>query len=265
MTQSASNKTPVGMNRTGVATSPRMAPEMEQAARRLSPASDGSSEDLAQVRSLYVAHATRFGTMPPPASLKEAGADALQMLKGNKPLVLLDKLGSRLGFERTGVRMYEALLSRVRGGPTWDGGPTAAEIAAIRAGELDHFQLVKDWIIRLGSDPTVVTPAAEVSAVAALGPLQVLGDPRIPLRCALDAILIIELTDNDGWSLLIDLATSVGMTEMAADFQRAFAVEQQHLQTVRSWIKSGLLADAHLDLSDEAGEEADTLQQVPLH
>jgi len=265
VTQSASNKTPVGLNRTGIATSPRMAPEMDQAAKLLSPASDGNADDLGRVRSLYVAHATRFGTMPPPASIKEAGADALQMLKGNKPLVLLDKLGARLAFERTGVRLYEALSSRILGGPTWEGGPTAEDVALIRAGELEHFQLVKNWITRLGSDPTVITPAAEVSAVAALGPLQVLGDPRIPLRCALDAILIIELTDNDGWSLLIDLATSVGMTEMAADFQRALAVEQQHLQTVRGWVKAALLADAHMDLSEEAGEETDTLQQMPLH
>lgn len=260
MNQNTSNKTAVGLNRTGIATSPRMAPEMIEAARSLSPASDGSEEQVARVRALYVAHATRFGTMPPPASLKEAGADVVQMLKGNKPVVLLDKLGNRLAFERTGVRLYEALMSRVRGGPSWDGGPEAADIASIRADELEHFHLVKAWIVKLGSDPTVITPAAEVAAVAALGPLQVLGDPRIPLRSALDAILIAELTDNDGWALLIDLARSVGMTEMADDFQRALIAEERHLQRVRSWVRSGLLADAHMDLSDETDEEADTLQ-----
>lgn len=265
MKQEATNKTPVGLNRTGIATSPRMAPEMVQAAEQFSPVDEGSQQDMARVRSLYVAHATRFGTMPPPASLKEVGADTLQMLKGNKPLVLLDKLGNRLAFERTGARLYEALSSRVRGGPNWEGGPSAEDIAAIHADELEHFQLVKNWITKLGSDPTVITPSAEVSAVAALGPLQVLGDPRIPLRCALDAILIIELTDNDGWAMLIDLAASVGMTEMAADFQRALMAEEQHLQAVRSWVKSALIADAHMDLTDETGEEADTLQQTPLH
>lgn len=257
MTQSISNKTPIGMNRTGIATSPRMAPEMVQAATALSPASE-----IARVRALYAAHATSLGTMPPPASIKEVGADALQMLKGNKPQVLLDKLGNRLAFERTGVRLYEALMSRILGGPTWEGGPQAEEIAAIHRDELQHFQLVKDWIVKLGSDPTVITPAAEVAAVAALGPLQVLGDPRISLRCALDAILIVELTDNDGWSLLIELARSVGMTEMANDFDKALLVEDQHLQKVRAWVRSGLLADAHLELTDEPGEETDSLQRA---
>ena len=37
---------------------------------------------------------------------------ALNKLTGVSPEMLIDKLGERLAFERTGVRLYEALLAK---------------------------------------------------------------------------------------------------------------------------------------------------------
>ena len=51
-----------------------------------------------------------------------AGA-ALQALKGGPPTQFLDKLGERLAFERTGVRLYEALISKHEALGSFAGGP----------------------------------------------------------------------------------------------------------------------------------------------
>lgn len=259
------NKTSIGTNRTGMLASPQSSEEMIRATELFPPTSVGTPEAASRVRALYVAHATTFGTMPPPESLAEASVAALQALKGNKAVVLMDKLANRLAFERTGSRLYEALTARIAGGPSWDGGPTADEVSAIYSEELRHFQLVKRYIEQLGGDPTLVSPSADVSAVASLGLIQVLGDPRIPLHYALHGILVAELTDTEGWATLIDIAATFGQDEMAEDFRRAHAVEEEHLTRVRDWIHAAVIADANMELEEEPGEQEETLGGVSLH
>jgi hypothetical protein len=36
----------------------------------------------------------------------------LDILKGESPQILLDKLGERLAFERTGARLYDAFITK---------------------------------------------------------------------------------------------------------------------------------------------------------
>lgn len=259
-----SNKTPIGRNETGIAASPEMATDMVRAAESRLPAEAGTGSEFRRVRAMYIAHASPFGSMPPPASLREAAVDALQRLEGNRAPVLLDKLGKRLAFERMGSRLYDALLGRVEAGMTWEGGPTVAIVSGIRADELRHFHLVKECIEQLGSDPTVMTPSADVAALASLGLVQVLGDPRIPLRDALDAILIAELTDNEGWSTLIELASALNQHEMADEFRQALATEDDHLAQVRSWVKNATLADATRNLEEHPGHQREWYEQISI-
>jgi hypothetical protein len=162
-----------------------------------------------------------------------------------------NQLSDRLAFDRTGSRLYEMLLARVGASPTWDGGPSVEEVRSMLIEELQHFQLVKKSIERLGGDPTLVSSSAETSAVASLGLVQVLGDPRVPLRHAAHAILIAELADNDGWTMLIDVATAMGHDSMAADFRAARVVEDEHLARVRGWLRQAAVAEASMDLDDE--------------
>jgi hypothetical protein len=258
------NKTQMGMNRTGMALSPRMGPEMIRATE-MYPSASTDGESIATVRALYDSQAIPIGTMPPPSSLKEASLTALEMLKGNKALVFMDKLGARLGFERTGARLYEALLPRLEAGPNWEGGPTLEEVHRIRAEELEHFHLLRRCIEELGGDPTVQTPCADVSATASLGIVQVLGDPRISLRHALDGILVAELVDTEGWSALVELATSLGHEEHARLFQAAHLAEEQHLLRVRAWVRSAVLAEANMKFNEEPGVAQEALEGVRLH
>lgn len=260
------NKIKVGLNRTGIALSPRMGPEMVRAAEMYSPDPVGGLT-IEAVRASYAAEALPIGTLPPPSSLKEASLQALQMLKGNKAPVYIDKLGARLAFERSGARLYEALLPRLEAGPTWEGGPARDDILEIHADEVQHFQLLRNCIEQLGGDPTVQTPAADVSAVSSLGLMQTLGDSRMSLLQALHCILIAELVDNDGWATLIELSSVVGQDEHTRHFMAAQAAEERHLVRVRGWVRSALLADAGMDLDEEFadGNGRDRYGETPLH
>jgi rubrerythrin len=231
--------TDVGQNRTGIATSPLDARALiegtrEAAAPRL------DLEELSRVRLAYSAEVEPVGSMPPPASLKGAAKAALKVVQGQHPMVFLDELGERLAFERTGTRLYDALLVKVAAAHHHQGGPTRQDIEEIRDDELRHAAMVKTAIESLGADPTVVTPAADLAAVASQGLVAVLTDPRTTLTEALKAILIAELADSDAWVTLQDLAERLGHAEIAAQFRAAVVEEEQHLTLVRSWLATSI-------------------------
>jgi bacterioferritin (cytochrome b1) len=111
---------------------------------------------------------------------------------------------------------------------------------------LRHFLLLKKAITTLGGDPTVQSPCADVAGVASLGILQVLTDPRTSVTQCLQAILTAELTDNDGWRLLINLSDTLGYTEMVNDFRAALEDEEEHLTNVRGWLSEKVLEKAQV-------------------
>jgi hypothetical protein len=51
-------------------------------------------------------------------------------------------------------------------------------------------------------------------------------------------MLAVELTDNAGWELLIQLADDAGEDELSASFLTALGEEQQHLAIVKEWLST---------------------------
>jgi hypothetical protein len=201
-TRQGSAPTDLGMNRTGVATSPVDTPRMIDAATAIESVAEGAGEMVNLRRAYAAASPEPIGSMPPPATMKGLGQTAVHALMGHKATVLLDKMGERLAFERTGARLYDALLVKVVGTGTGELGPKTADLEALRAEELQHFELVRRHLVRMGADPTVQTPCADLAGVQAMGVLQVLTDPRTTLSQCLNAILTTELADTAGWELL---------------------------------------------------------------
>jgi rubrerythrin len=197
--------------------------------KEFGPTSGGGPELLAQNRVRVAAASTPAGTMPPVSA-----APAEQ-------LVLLDKLGARLQFERTGTRLYEALISKLDAYGTFEGGPSRKDLEQIRNEEHEHMQLVQALIVQIGGDPTVVTPCANLQAVASRGIADVLLDPRTTLLECLDAILVAELADHASWEQLGVLAAPVA-ADLAAELQEAEQTEAEHLVKVRAWIAAGTQA-----------------------
>src|SRR5688500_10516581 len=105
------NQVEIGLNRTGIATSPRLAEEMVEGTREFPPTTDGDERTIGVLRGDYARESEGLGSIPPPTNLRGMAMTALRGVLGQRPTVMLDKLGERLAFERTGVRLYEALIS----------------------------------------------------------------------------------------------------------------------------------------------------------
>ena len=238
------NPTDSGMNRTGIDMSPIDINELLSGVNAARPSSDGDERTLASYRAPYLKEAEPIGTVPVPGSLKGAAKTGMQKLMGRKPEVLLDKLGARLAFERTGTRLYDALLGKCLIRADEADGLPVEQLREFRDQEARHFALVWDAMKTLGADPTAQTPGADVNAVASSGLMQVITDPRTSVAQSLHAIHIAELADHDGWALLITLAEEFGQKDMAASFKRALAEEDLHLKTIRDLMEQTCLNEA---------------------
>lgn len=169
-----------------------------------------------------------------PSTLKGAFTTGLQAITGNSPSVLIDKLGQRLAFERSGVRLYDALITKCKSAePVLD----ISLLEQFRNDEAEHFVLVKDCIVSIGGDPTAQTPCAYSSGVAAMGIMQVLNDPRSSIPQYVDAILMPELADASAWQLLVEPANEAGLDDYVDKFQQASLTEDHHMQTIKDWLQ----------------------------
>jgi hypothetical protein len=252
--------TTLGLNRTTTVVSPAALAAMNAAADELTPVEDIDTSALDAEKLACMAEADAVGSVPPPASMKGVVKAGVSKLKGGHPVVLMDKVGERLAFERSGARLYDALILKYRasldaaGSDPLPPARTAAgtdgqkespsqTLERIRAEELQHFELLRQAMQQLGGDPTAVTPCADVAAVASSGLMQVLNDPRTTLAQCLNAMLTAELTDNAGWELLASLADAAGENDLAGRFLGALAQEQQHLLTIKNWLASVVVED----------------------
>jgi hypothetical protein len=243
------NATHIGKNRTGIDLSPIDKQLLMEGAAAASPTSDGDEHAIDDARTEYVGRGDSIGSVPPPATIKGAAGTLRDVAKGTHASVLIDKLGERLAFERTGTRLYGALLSKFDASEPLPAGPERFDLEKIQREERAHFEMLRDAMLSIGADPTAVTPSADVAAVSSLGLLQVLGDPRMNLKQSLEAILVAELVDNDGWATLIDLARAQGHRELAERFEQALAEEAVHLANVRAWVRNATLADGGAPLA----------------
>jgi ferritin-like protein len=234
----------LGMNRTGVMTSPLETKKLLEAEDALNPVFEGEPEDFVDIKVQSISDADRLGSVPPPASLKGMVKTGAKLLTGTKPQVFLDKLAERAAYERGGTRLYDALIVKFQSNGAGSSGATLEELTSIRADELAHFHLIVESIESLGGDPTAQTPSADIVGVETMGLMQVLNDPRTTFSDCLNAMLIAELTDVDAWNLLANLAEGMGEDELAQRFREALLQENHHLQQVRGWYQASVVNQA---------------------
>jgi bacterioferritin (cytochrome b1) len=226
----------LGKNRTGIATSAKAAERMIEGTVEFPPNEEGDERGIAEVRETFTKDVEPIGSVPPPASLKGMVKTAVKGIAGARPTQFVDKLGERLAFERTGVRLYEAIISKYASFGGYDGGPTLAELEEIMREEHEHFRLLTDVVTRIGGDPTVMTPSADLHATMTKGVLEAAVDPRTTLVQCLEAALVAELSDNECWESLIDMAKESGEEPIVTAFEKALEEEAEHLENVRAWL-----------------------------
>ena len=232
-----------GDNRTGTVTAGARADAMIAATREFLPSSPGDAQAIAAVRVAYAQERETLGETPPPASMLDKARSAVAAVAGGQPTLLLDKLGERLAFEHAGARLYEALISKHQAHGSFSGGPSADDLIHVLEEEYEHADVLQSAIIDLGGDPTALTPSANLAVTISAGLPQVLADPRTNLLQCLEAILVAELSDNECWTTLADLASKAGHDELAAECQEALENEREHLTKVRGWIAAGQRRD----------------------
>jgi rubrerythrin len=219
-----------GDNRTGVCADPGLARDMTEGMEAFPPTSVGDETDLAAEMALYVEASEGLGSVPPLPQQALPDADE------DEAALFVDKLGERLAFERSGVRLYDGLIAKLEAHGEMPQGPTREDLERLRGEELEHFHALEESMLALCGDPTAVTPSADAAGVIASGVAQVLGDPRAGMLASLEAILVAELADNEGWDTLIELARGVGLEDVAERFEGFAEQEREHLTLVRMWI-----------------------------
>jgi hypothetical protein len=229
----------LGTNLTGTAVAPERLQEMLTGMEEFPPTSRGNGEAIAAVRIAYAKEAEPLGSVPMPAGMAKKVRTAAKAVKGEKPTLLLDKLGERLAFERSGTRLYEALVSKYDAFGSFNGGPSRDDLEHVLQEEYEHFLLLRSAMEQLGGDPTAVTPSANLHATMSQGIVQVIVDPRTTLLQSLEAILVVELADNACWESLSMLAQAAGEDALVAQCKQAHATEAEHLTKVRTWIAAG--------------------------
>lgn len=234
----------MGMNRSGIDMAPQGAEAMVQAVDEFPPTSQGNELTVAEFRQSYLSEAEPIATVPLPGTVKGAAKASLQKLIGRHAEVLIDKLGSRLAFERTGTRLYDALIGKFMIRKDEATMLSMDQLQQFRAEEAAHIGLCWDALRQLGADPTCVTPMADTDAVASIGLMQIITDPRMTIAQSLHAIHVAELADNDGWTLLIKMAEGMGQDDMVARFRQALEEEDKHLAALRQWMLQICLNEA---------------------
>lgn len=226
-------QTRMGLNRTGIHMSPRDIQKMLDETAHV-PYPEGDAGTLMRAHGTFIAEAGRIGSVPLPVTLRGAWESSKEMVVGNNPQVLFDKLGERLAFERSSVRLYDAVLTKCLAVP--DSMPKNGEdlLRHFRNEETLHFQIIEEAMQALGADPTAQTPGADVCGIECAGLVQLVSDPRSAMSHCLHALLCAELIDHDGWELLIALTQKTGHDNLARRFSLVLQQENEHLIQMRA-------------------------------
>lgn len=240
----------LGMNRTGIDMSPIHSKQMLHVDEDIPMTTDGSTTS-ASIKDYFLENADPLGSVPLPGTVKGVVKSSFKMATGKHPEVFINKLGERLAYERSGVRIYEQLIAKCLHASedlTPDMQLPIEKLRLFRDQEEEHFDLLTDCLKKLGADPTAQTPDADASGVAALGLMKVILDPRTSISQSLQAMLSIELADNAAWELLMKLAEDMQMPDMAKEFQRALQQEDVHLRHMREWYEESVRSQAKISL-----------------
>lgn len=228
--------THIGRNKTGIKSCPFDAHGLIEAAEQAPALPERAEAALIALKLDYARNADALGSVPPPATVKGALKSGTDALKGKRPQVVFDKIAERLAFERTGVRLYEAIIIKHIAHPDVGSLVPMDELQKFQHAEAEHFRLLVESTEYLGGDPTAQTPCAAAIGVAGMGWVQLANEPRSTFLQSLQVILMAELADVDGWNTLCSVMNAAGHKNLAERFQRAEQEEVRHLDHVRRWM-----------------------------
>jgi bacterioferritin (cytochrome b1) len=155
-----------------------------------------------------------------------------KLIDANREKVL-DLLTARLEFERTGVKLYDNVISRIRSSAGGDYERMLDTLEEHRDEEKEHEEWLEQQIRAAGGDAHGATDMSRLEETESQGIAKVIldGDPQ--LGHALHALLMAELADNAGWDLLVRIAAEAHDAEARRGFRKRLHEEEQHLLFIR--------------------------------
>jgi rubrerythrin len=166
---------------------------------------------------------------------------------------LLDKLCERLAVETGGVDIYRALIDKL------DDQIIKSRLTHFMKEEVQHRDMLAAYIDRMGEGKRS-SPSARLAEHEGQAYLKLIGEATTDAQL-LTILLTVELMDETGWEMLVDLGRDLGEEQMVQGFGQALKEEKEHLRGVR-----GMLAQMTRQLLleptapagvDEAEDDAD--------
>jgi rubrerythrin len=149
---------------------------------------------------------------------------------------LIDLLNERLAFERAGVKLYDAILERMRASGDPQIQRMLDQMQEHREDEKRHEEWLEEQIRALGGDAHAPTEKSILVQAESQGIEHVVQrDPLLPHD--FHALLVAELADNAGWDLLVQLADEMGDRDAKKEFKKRLHEEEEHLIFVRKAVE----------------------------
>jgi bacterioferritin (cytochrome b1) len=158
-----------------------------------------------------------------------------KLAQKNKEKVI-DVLAERLQFERSGVKLYDAIIAKMKASQQPAFTSILDEMQEHRDQEKEHEEWLEECIRQLGGDDKKLTELAKLVTRESKGIEEVImSDAEIPHL--LHALLAAELVDNAGWDLLVQLADEAGDAKAKREFKKRLHEEEEHLILMRDAMK----------------------------
>jgi bacterioferritin (cytochrome b1) len=154
-----------------------------------------------------------------------------ELIEKNKDKVI-DVLNERLTFERSGVKLYDAIVGNMQRSKNAEIARMLAPMRAHRDQEKEHEEWLEEQIRALGGDAHGQTEMSELITAESAGIEKVVtGDQNLVHQ--MHALLTAELVDNSGWELLLELADDADDADARREFRRRLHEEEEHLIFMR--------------------------------
>lgn len=156
----------------------------------------------------------------------------MQKMAQKNKAKLLDLLSERLCFERSGVKLYDKVIERMRSAKEPMITKMIDQMQEHRDQEKEHEEWLEGCIRELGGDDKQLTPKARLVQEMSKGIEQVvMNDAQLPHL--FQALLAAELVDNAGWDLLVELADEADDRATVKEFKKRLHEEEKHLVLMR--------------------------------
>jgi bacterioferritin (cytochrome b1) len=157
----------------------------------------------------------------------------MKKLAERHPEKLLDLLTERLTFERSGVKLYDIVMSKMQASQDKTIAGMIPQLKKQRDQEKEHEEWLEDQVRALGSDAHTETDLSELVLRESRGVKEVV-ESDDELTHLFHALLVAELVDENGWKLLVQLADEAEDQEALKSFIQRAREEEDHLLYIRT-------------------------------